>query len=262
MIQINQSRCIECMTCVLACAFDALQDVDGSPVLADPGMCIRCMHCGAVCPTEAITYDDEPSILESEIKKLPEEFAADLRYHILMRRSYRNFGEEPVSRGVIEAALELAAWAPSAKNQHPAKWIVIDNKETIELIVGHILRYVEETGISPEIKKLYENGRNVVTGNAPTLILAYARDRAISPETDTAIAMTTAELYLQAKGVGTCWAGYLKRMSNSIPEIRNDILEIPEGCSVYGAFMAGYPDENEKYIHIPERRKRANIKWA
>ena len=33
-------------------------------------------------------------------------------------------------------------------------------------------------------------------GESKTLILAYADDKSISPETDTAIAMTTAELYL------------------------------------------------------------------
>ena len=102
----------------------------------------------------------------------------------------------------------------------------------------------------------------MLVGSATTLIVAYARDRAISPETDTAIAMTTAELYLQSKGVGTCWAGYLRKMCNAIPEIRTCILSIPDGYSVYGAFMAGYPDENEKYIHVPERFKRAEIKWA
>lgn len=262
MININQGRCIECMTCINACAFGALQDVDGSPQLAQPGMCIRCMHCGAVCPTEAIHFNDEPTIIESDIKKLPEDFASNLKSHIMRRRSYRNFGEEAVSRVVINEALDLACWAPSAKNQHPVKWVVIDNKELIDKITELVLEYVEETGVSCEIAQLFEKGHNVLVGSATTLIVAYARDSAISPETDTAIAMTTAELYLQSKGVGTCWAGYLRKMCNAIPEIRTCILSIPDGYSVYGAFMAGYPDENEKYIHVPERFKRAEIKWA
>ena len=87
-----------------------------------------------------------------------------------------------------------------------------------------ILEYVDETGVSPEIASEMETGNNVVMGTAKTLLLAYANDNAISPETDTAIAMTTAELYLQAKGIGTCWAGYLKRMANNIPGIREMLL--------------------------------------
>lgn len=261
MIKIKRNRCIECMTCVAVCAFEALQDVDGQPRLEEPKMCIRCMHCGAVCPTEAIMYDEEQTILDQEVPKLQEDFAVELKKHILTRRSYRSFGEEPVSRSTIEDALDLASWAPSAKNQHTTKWIIVDNRETIDMIMEKILEYVDKTGVSPEIARLYARGRNVVVGTAPTLILAYAKDKAISPETDTAIAMTTVELYLQAKGIGTCWAGYLKRMCNAIPELKNDLFEIPEGYSFYGAFMAGYP-ENEKYIHIPERQDRADIKWV
>ena len=262
MIQINQKRCIECMTCVSVCVFDALQDVDGYPTFANPKMCMQCMHCGAVCPTESISYDGETVILETDAKRLPDDFVNELKKHITMRRSYRNYDDEPVSRGVRQDALEVASWAPSAKNQHPTKWIVIDTKSTIDRIMEYILNYVETTGNSSEILKLYKKGRNVVVGNAPTLIFAYANDMAIYPEIDTSIAMTTAELYLQAKGVGTCWAGYLRRMSNCIPEIKHDILELPEGCSVYGACMVGYPNENEKYIHIPERRRYVEIKWV
>lgn len=262
MININRGRCIECMTCIAACAFGALQEVDGHPELVKPEMCIRCMHCGAVCPTEAVHYNDNPAIIDSDIKKMPEDFPDNLKKHIMRRRSYRNFGEEAVSRIVIKEALEIASWAPSAKNQHPVKWVVIDKKDIIDKITELVLEYVEETGVSPEIAMLYEKGHNVVVGTATTLILGYARDSAISPETDTAIAMATAELYLQSKGVGTCWAGYLRKMCNAIPEIRTCILGIPAGCSVYGAFMAGYPDEGEKYIHVPDRIKRADIKWA
>ena len=106
-----------------------------------------------------------------------------------------------------------------------------------------------------------EIGNNVVMGTATSLLLAYADDNSISPETDTAIAMTTAELYLQAKGVGTCWAGYLKRMANTIPEIKALLPKLPEHHSFYGAFMLGYP-ENEEFLHIPQRFKRADIEWV
>ncbi len=218
------------------------------------------MHCGAACPTEAISFSGKSSILMDEIPRVGEEFVKDLKNHVLRRRSYRHFSEESVPRGTVEEALNLAAWAPSAKNQHPTKWIVIESKELMEEIMTLILDYVNRTGISPEIAREMEKGNNVVMGDAAMLILAYASDRAISPETDTAIAMTTAELYLQAKGLGTCWAGYLKRMANAVPEIRELLPGIPEKNSFYGALMVGYP-EDENYIHIPERLDRADIKW-
>ena len=155
--------------------------------------------------------------------------------------------------------MKVSAWAPSAKNQHPTKWVVISDDNKISIIMEHILEYVKETGISPEIAELYKLGHNVVMGNAKTLILAYCRTNAINPSVDTALAIYNAELTLQAQGIGTCWAGYLTRMCNQVPAIR-EILKLPEDCQVYGALMVGYPGD-EKYIHIPNRHKQPDIQW-
>lgn len=261
MIEVNKDVCIECMTCLTVCPFTVLEESEGGPQKIDGKICINCMHCGAVCPTEAITYRGESSILSDELPIIGEEFAKDLKNHILERRSYRHFSEEPVPRMILKEALDLASWAPSAKNQHPTKWIIVETQDVMDKMMELILEYVERTGISPEIASEMELGNNVVMGTAKTLILAYASDNAISPETDTAIAMTTAELYLQARGVGTCWAGYLKRMANAIPQLRELLPEIPANHSFYGAFMLGYP-EDEKYLHIPQRFKRADIEWV
>ncbi|GAA6300711.1 hypothetical protein DXB25_16820 [Lachnospiraceae bacterium OM02-31] len=46
---------------------------------------------------------------------------------------------------------------------------------------------------------------------------------------------------------------YLTRFLNLLPEC-GDLLEIPEGCKVYGTLMAGYP-ANQNYRYIPAREK-------
>lgn len=261
MIVVNKDVCIECMTCLTVCPFTVLEESEGGPQAIKGKMCINCMHCGAACPTDAITYEGKPTILDDDMPVVGEDFVKDLKNHILMRRSYRHFSEEQVPRRIIEEALTLADWAPSAKNQHPTKWIIVESQEIMDRMMELILDYVKKTGVSPEIASEMEVGNNVVMGTATSLLLAYASDKAISPETDTAIAMTTADLYLQAKGVGTCWAGYLKRMCNAIPEIRALLPGLPPDHSFYGAFMLGYP-EDENYLHIPQRFKKADIKWV
>ncbi len=272
MITIDKEKCTGCLTCLSVCPFTVLEEVDGKPQLTEGKSCMACMHCAAACTEKAIFYGKQPAVLgEGELQKagLNEKgiiapagnFSEQLKTHILKRRSYRHFSSEKVDRKLIEEALELASWAPSAKNQHPTKWIIIDDSATLEKIMGHILKYAEENNISPEIISEYAAGNNVVMGTAPTMLLAYASDYAISPETDTAIAMTTAELYLQSKGVGTCWAGYFKRMCNAVPEIKELLPKLPRAHSFYGAFMMGYP-KDEEYLHIPERIKRADIEWV
>lgn len=266
MITIDKEKCTGCLTCLSVCPFTVLEEADGKPRLAEGKGCLACMHCAAACPEKAISYGEKEAVLQKAPAQNAEDFDAEkfsdlLKDHILTRRSYRHFKKEKVDRKLIEEALELASWAPSAKNQHPTKWIIIDDHDVIKKIMDHILKYAEENGISPEIISEYESGNNVVMGTAPTMLLAYASEYAISPETDTAIAMTTAELYLQSKGVGTCWAGYFKRMCNAIPEIQQLLPKLPRKHSFYGAFMMGYP-ENEEYLHIPNRVKRADISWV
>lgn len=261
MIRIQKEKCVKCLICLDVCPFTVLGAEEGYPKLKAGKSCLRCMHCAAACPQEAILFDEKDAILKQEITPLPNDFSRMLQQHILARRSYRHFKQKPVDRQQVHRALELASWAPSAKNQHPAKWMVIDSQDVIKRIMTYILDYVRETGKSPEILSEYENeGNNVVMGNAPALILCYARNNAINAPADTAIALTTAELFLQAEGIGTCWAGYLTRMCNDLPQIRKLLPELPENNSFYGALMIGYP-QGENYLRIPERVKRADIQW-
>lgn len=262
MITVNKELCSGCLACVRVCPFTVLQAEGKTPQLKEGKVCLKCMHCAAACPEGAISFGGQEAILDKRPVQLSEGFKEELEHHIMMRRSYRHFKETPVSRKEIEHALELASWAPSAKNQHPAKWIIVDSKEVIDAMMQAILDYVRETGNSPEIASEYEEeGNNVVMGTAPTLILCYARNNAINSPQDAAIAMTTAELILQARGIGTCWAGYLTRLCNAVPRLQELLPKLPENNSFYGAFMAGYP-EGETYLSIPQRIKRADIQWV
>jgi hypothetical protein len=49
-------------------------------------------------------------------------------------------------------------------------------------------------------------------------------------------------------------------MCNAVPALKEMLPELPENHSFYGAFMAGYP-ENEEYLYIPERIKKSDIKF-
>jgi nitroreductase/NAD-dependent dihydropyrimidine dehydrogenase PreA subunit len=259
MITIDLDHCIGCLRCVSVCPFKVLDTVNGKPDPGEGKLCIKCLHCAAVCPQNAIRLGSLEGALPVEMPQFPEAYPKLIEAQLLTRRSYRHFQAKPVPEDILMDAVRIAAWAPSAKNQHPAKWIIINQDKKIKTMMDIILAYVRETRQYTEIDELYNHGKNVVMGNAGTLILAYARTDAVNPPVDTALALYSAELYLQAQGIGTCWAGYLTRMCNQIPMLR-DILELPEGCQIYGALMAGYPDI-EQYIHIPNRHKKPDIKW-
>lgn len=260
MIEVIKDKCVKCLKCVSVCPFTALGVEDGFPA-ARRKMCIQCMHCAAACPEGALTWKGEPAVQAPPLPQLSADFPEQLEVHVLQRRSYRHFKDMPVDRQVLQHTLELADWAPSAKNQHPHGWIVIDSKETIDKMMDIIVEYSRETGTSPEIvRELETENNNVVMGESRTLILCHADSKAINAPADTAIAMTTVELLLQSKGIGTCWAGYLTRMCNAVPALQQLLPQLPENHSFYGAFMVGYPDR-EEYLTIPARLKKADIKW-
>ncbi len=260
MIQIDQNKCIRCMKCVAVCPFFVLGNVDSKPCVIRENLCIKCLHCAAACPEKAISLENYDGILDQEKPQIPNNFNQLLEGHLLTRRSYRHFKNQPVSKDMLEHAITVSAWAPSAKNQHPTKWVVVQDEQTLDKMMDLILSYVKESGISPEIASLYSQGCNVVMGTAKTLLIAYAKTTAINPLVDSALAMYNVELLLQTKGVGTCWAGYLMRMCNQIPEMK-ELLSIPEGYQVYNAMMLGYP-EGEEYLHIPNRHKKPKINWV
>lgn len=259
MVIINRELCIQCMICVEVCPFNVMINKDGSPQLDPQKRCLECMHCGAACPQKAIDFQDRPGLLDRQVVDLNEEFPQALNGLLLQRRSYRSFDERKVPNDLLEEALWIASYAPSAKNQRPAKWIVIDDIQIIKRMMEEIIDYTGQENIAPEIAQEYAAGRNVVFGTANTILVGYGSSKAINPTVDIALETHTAELFLQARGIGTCWAGYFARLSNAVPYIKEK-LGLDEEEKVFTALMIGYP-KNEEYLHIPSRKKDPDIKW-
>lgn len=250
MIEIDRKKCTECGTCVHICIRNTFRFKDGTLVTKGDDKCVECMHCAIACPQGAINVNGrkntgiKPAFIESE------EFSSALRDLYMSRRSYRYFAEEQVPTEIVMETLNLTAWAASTKNEHPVGFYVLEGKNEIDTLMGCVLSYLDATGKSPEIRyNLNHNGLNSVTGTAKTLVLAYA-DSGLNPHTDCVIAMEQAELMLQSRGIGTCWAGYLVNFMNEIPKLREH-FNVPEERTFYAALMIGYPTEN--FLEIPDR---------
>jgi nitroreductase/NAD-dependent dihydropyrimidine dehydrogenase PreA subunit len=260
MISFNKEKCINCLKCVAVCPFTVLGVVDGAPVYRAEKLCISCLHCAATCPAEAVLYDGTDTVLEKSLPVLPTGFAGNLEDYLISVRSCRHFKSTPVDKKLLERALKLAQWAPSAKNQHPTDWIVLTDESKFEQIMTHIMDYMKENNNWPEVASEYALGNNMVLGNGTkTILLGHASESMINPPVDTALALQNVTLVLNAHGVSTCWAGYLTRFINLIPELR-ELIELPEGHNIYGSLMTGYPND-EEYLHIPRKVKSPDIRW-
>lgn len=263
-LKIIADKCCKCMNCVTVCLTGVIMSDGIDPIIDyDNPLCIKCFHCAAACPEEAIVLEDDGICekLSFSHEEFIKKFGLDneIEHFLISRRSCRSFKAKHVPREEITHALEMAAWAPSAGNAHPVKWIVIDDKEKLNNIMNIILDYVKKSKVSQEILMAQKQGKNIVMGQSDTVILAYSyKYDGMMPQVDTVIATHEAELVLQSRGIGACWSGYMVRMCKSIPELR-ELLNLPKDHEVYGAIFVGYPEES--YVGVPNRLKRAEIMW-
>lgn len=142
---------------------------------------------------------------------------------IKTRKSVRSFLDKPVEKAKLEAVLEAARLAPSAKNLQEWRFVV-----------------VQDEGMR---KKLGEaaNGQSFV-GEAPVVIAACAEgvDHVMSCgqlcyPIDVAIALDHITLAAVELGLGTCWIGAFDEAKVK------SLLGIPDKIRVVELMPLGYP---------------------
>ena len=111
---------------------------------------------------------------------------------ILSRRSIRRYQNRPVEEALVEYCLRSAMAAPSAHNQQPWAFVVIDDRELLDAIPG----------FHPYSRMLYE---------APMAILVCGDERELkSPDfwpQDCAAAVENILLAACSRGLGSVWMG-------------------------------------------------------
>lgn len=231
-ITFDRDRCVQCGQCVKLCSMGHLRMTEEGPAAVGRGPCIGCLQCAAVCPRQAVLAGGRPAVIDTP--------ADSLERLIVTRRSVRKFRPDVPDKAIIQWALDRASYAPSGKNRHANRWSVVYGREKMEAVRDRALRYCEESGYAPELTKFAAKGLDLLTCGAPVFIFGWSPDDALNPCVDTVIAMETAELLLVSRGLGTCWGGYMRRITNNCPELKA-MLGVPEGCSVQCCMVVGVP---------------------
>ncbi|BCS88721.1 nitroreductase family protein [Pseudodesulfovibrio sediminis] len=262
----DKTLCKRCGACQDECPFDlVVEDREGFPKLrlAAKKTCIACGHCVAVCPVSAITLPEMPVAeqlapehclpLAKDLKISTEQAEQFLRG----RRSIRSYKDKVVSEDELAHLMDVATFAPSAKNGQPARWIVTRTPLATRRLAGLTVEYMATNSVLPGVVRNWEKGIDKILHGAPHVAVAHAPEDGFNPAEDCSLAAAYLELAAHAHGIGACWAGFLMEVAEGCCAIR-EMLGIPEGHGVYAALMLGYP--KYRYRRIPTRRD-VEITW-
>ena len=146
---------------------------------------------------------------------------------IKSRRSVRDFTDDPVSKDNINIILDAGRWAPSGLNNQPWRYIVVQERDTIE-----------------QVATCTHYG-NVVLG-APLLIAVFLdHDAGYNYVKDVqATGASIQNMLLACCGLelGAVWLGEILNRKEKV----NSILDAPDSLELMAVIAVGHPVEKER----------------
>lgn len=249
MIQISNDSCTGCSKCTIACPCRLIAMQDGKAEGASflPKFCFSCGHCQAVCPTNAIVVNGEQAV-----GTIPDtgDVYTQLKQLIQSNRSVRKYKNDAIPKDKLMDIIRTLDYTASAKNQQTIQYIMVTNQAKIKEFSDMCVAHLQQTKQYPEVIMSIKNNINPITGDAPYLLLAYAKKNSIFPSIDATLKMENARLLMYASGIHSCYLGYCIGFVNGIQTLK-EYFGIAKDEELYCAISFGYSDE--PYRNVPAR---------
>jgi nitroreductase len=194
--------------------------------------------------------------------------AGQVEHLLLTRRSIRKYHPDPVPEETLTRLLAAARYAPTGGNMQGAAFHVISSKETLRRLSALTLEWAEEemrkqTSFSsfllPILTSFRTTGDDVVLREAPCLVLSLLPQSMLSFAVENGrFPLVYLQLFAPSLGLGSCWAGILEQCIRSGYSRALELLELPQGMSVSGAMMLGFPSYG--HVRIPCRNP-LSVTW-
>ena len=161
---------------------------------------------------------------------------------VKQRTSVRNFSQKPIEQAKLDYIMEAVRLAPSACNNQPWSFIILDKKEDIN-----------------KISEIYPRDG---FRTAPVCIVACgnhteswkrSRDSKDHCDIDVTIAVTHLTLAAAEQGLGTCW------VCNFDAKKCSGILNLPADIEPVALIPIGYPSDAGVFTNNVKNRKEKII---
>ncbi len=149
---------------------------------------------------------------------------------LLTRRSIREYLDKPVPRKALLKAIDIARYAPSAKNTQPWRFIIVDDPK-----------------ILVKLSKIHGGAKPLEKARTAIVVASNREESPTSYLVDGSLATMYLWLALHCLGYGAVWIQTL-RNTREIQEI----LELPVNLVPVAILTIGYPNEKPE----PKPRKK------
>lgn len=167
----------------------------------------------------------------------------DVMEAIDRRRSVRSYTGQPVDRAVVEALIKAATHAPSAMNEQPWAFVVMQNVKQLtrwsERIKTYVLKRLKPDSPEARYRDMIASPDYHVFHRAGTLIIICARPGAHNGKEDCCLAAQNLMLAACELGLGTCPIGFARPWLNQARIKRS--LSIPDDYAAVFPVVVGHP---------------------
>jgi nitroreductase len=156
---------------------------------------------------------------------------------ILSRRSVRAYTDKQLSQEDLDLILEAGRYAPTAHNEQPWHFTVVQNKALLDEINASSKAVMAKKD-DEWLRMMGRDPAAHLTYNAPTVIFVSAKSDAIGMQTDTCAAVENMMLAAESLGIGSVWVGLLWFFLDL--EEAPVKLQLPEGFKPCHGVAFGY----------------------
>ena len=186
--------------------------------------------------------------------------AMDYKELLENRRSIRKFQEKNVPLEILKDLIKESTLAPSAGNEQPWKYIIVNSREMLDRMSHESKRSLLEriegnpNDYAWKYEKLLRNESFDIFYHAPALVMILGESHLKNLCADSSLAASYLMMGATARGLGSCWINFATEIRDQA--MRSE-LAIPDNCTIVAPIILGYP---EKVPAIPSRREPEVLK--
>ena len=161
---------------------------------------------------------------------------------IFTRRSIRRYTGEAITEAELKTLLEAGMNAPSANNQQPARYIVVDDRAKLNAIME----------VHPYSRMLAEAPMAIVVCGDTEVSASYWQQ-------DCAAATENILLAARALGLGSVWLGVYPREDRTAAV--SELFELPDAVKPMCIIAIGHPAEKKGRVDRYDEGKVHKNTW-